>query len=126
ALGALQIAAGQCHLHQAAFGEAGLVEIFKHGGLLCSRGGAASIIGLRTVRFTNNDESPKPCQVTEGANRPAEIAADALHSAAIRLLRYVRLEDAASGITSAQLSVLSVLVFGGPQTLGSLAAAEQV
>jgi DNA-binding MarR family transcriptional regulator len=64
--------------------------------------------------------------VTTGPNRHAEIAADALHSAAIRLLRYVRLEDAASGITSAQLSVLSVLVFAGPQTLGSLAAAEQV
>ena len=52
--------------------------------------------------------------------------ADALHSASIRLLRYVRKEDVASGITGAQLSLLSVLVFGGPQTLGSLAAAEQV
>jgi len=49
-----------------------------------------------------------------------------IHGAAIRLLRYVRKEDVASGIPGAQLSVLSVLVFGGPQTLGSLAAAEQV
>ena len=56
----------------------------------------------------------------------AERAADALHGAAIRLLRYVRIEDAAAGITSTQLSVLSVLVFAGPQTLGSLAAMEQV
>jgi DNA-binding MarR family transcriptional regulator len=55
-----------------------------------------------------------------------EETADLLHGAAIRLLRYVRKEDAASGITSAQLSALSVLVFGGPQTLGALAQAEQV
>ena len=58
--------------------------------------------------------------------KKTEQIADLLHSAAIRLLRYVRKEDVASGITGAQLSVLSVLVFGGPQTLGSLAAAEQV
>lgn len=49
-----------------------------------------------------------------------------LHGAAIRLLRYMRKEDAVSGITGAQLSVLSVLAYGGPQTLGALAAAEQV
>jgi hypothetical protein len=47
-----------------------------------------------------------------------EKTADLLHSAAIRLLRQVRKEDAATGIAGAQLSVLSVLVFGGPQTLG--------
>jgi DNA-binding MarR family transcriptional regulator len=49
-----------------------------------------------------------------------------LHGAAIRLLRYVRKEDVASGITGAQLSVLSVLAYGGAQTLSALAAAEQV
>ena len=59
-------------------------------------------------------------------SRKTEQTADLLHSAAIRLLRYVRKEDAASGITGAQLSVLSVLVFAGAQTLGALAAAEQV
>jgi len=59
-------------------------------------------------------------------SRKIEQTADLLHSAAIRLLRYVRKEDAASGITGAQLSVLSVLVFAGAQTLGALAAAEQV
>lgn len=53
-------------------------------------------------------------------------AADRLHSAAIHLLRRVRKQDSASGIGPAQLSALSVLVFGGPQTLGSLATAEQV
>ncbi len=55
-----------------------------------------------------------------------EQVADQLHGAAIRLLRYMRKEDVASGITGAQLSVLSVLAYGGPQTLGALAAAEQV
>ncbi|MGA8440572.1 MAG: MarR family transcriptional regulator [Candidatus Sulfotelmatobacter sp.] len=52
--------------------------------------------------------------------------ADRLHSAAIHLLRRVRKQDAVSGVGPAQLSALSVLVFGGPKTLGDLAAAEQV
>jgi DNA-binding MarR family transcriptional regulator len=55
-----------------------------------------------------------------------EQVADMLHGAAIRLLRYVRKADATSGVTGAQLSVLSVLAFGGPQTLSVLAQAEQV
>jgi DNA-binding MarR family transcriptional regulator len=53
-------------------------------------------------------------------------AADRFHSAAIHALRHARREDAASGLTAARLSALSVLVFGGPRTLGELAAAEQV
>jgi DNA-binding MarR family transcriptional regulator len=53
-------------------------------------------------------------------------AADRLHSAAIHALRHVRREDAASGLSAARLSALSVLVFGGPRTLGELAAAEHV
>ena len=52
--------------------------------------------------------------------------ADTLHSAAIRLLRMVRAEDAQSGIGPAQLSALSVLVFGGTKALNELAAMEQV
>jgi DNA-binding MarR family transcriptional regulator len=52
--------------------------------------------------------------------------ADRLHSAAIRLLRLVRTEDAQSGIGPAQLSALSVLVLGGPKTLSELATLEQV
>ena len=52
--------------------------------------------------------------------------ADRLHSAAIHLLRRVRKQDAATGEGPARLSALSVLVFGGPMTLGQLAAAEQV
>jgi DNA-binding MarR family transcriptional regulator len=56
---------------------------------------------------------------------PAELA-DRLHSAAIHLLRRLRREDDASGLPAPQLSALSVIVFGGPITLGALAAAEQV
>lgn len=53
-------------------------------------------------------------------------AADKLHSAAIHLLRRLRVRDRESGIGPAQLSALSVLVFGGPRSLGELADAEQV
>lgn len=49
-----------------------------------------------------------------------------LSSAATHLLRYVRTEDAALGVGPAQLSALSVLVFGGPRSLHELAKAEQV
>jgi len=49
-----------------------------------------------------------------------------LHSAAIHLLRRLRIEDDASGLTAPRLSALSVLVFGGDSTLGDLARAEQV
>jgi DNA-binding MarR family transcriptional regulator len=52
--------------------------------------------------------------------------ADRLHSAAIHLLRQLRKEDDASGLSAPRLSALSVVVFGGPLTLGQLAAAEQV
>lgn len=49
-----------------------------------------------------------------------------LHSLAIHLLRTVRAQDRTSGIGPAQLSALSVLVFGGQHSLGELANAEQV
>jgi DNA-binding MarR family transcriptional regulator len=61
----------------------------------------------------------------ESAPDTAKIA-DRLHSAAIHLLRRVRKQDTATGEGPARLSALSVLVFGGPVTLGGLAAAEQV
>jgi DNA-binding MarR family transcriptional regulator len=56
----------------------------------------------------------------------AAAVADRLHSSAIHLLRRVRRQDASTGEGPARLSALSVLVFGGPMTLGELAAAEQV
>jgi DNA-binding MarR family transcriptional regulator len=54
-------------------------------------------------------------------------AADRMHSAAIHLLRRVHhVDEEAMGISPARASALSVLVFGGPRTLGELAAAERV
>jgi len=55
-----------------------------------------------------------------------EQVADRLHSAAIHLLRSLRKVDEATGLTAPRLSALSVIVFGGPKTLGQLAALEQV
>jgi DNA-binding MarR family transcriptional regulator len=52
--------------------------------------------------------------------------ADGLHSTAIHLLRQVRVEDRSSGVGPAQLSALSVLVFGGSKSLKQLAEIEQV
>jgi DNA-binding MarR family transcriptional regulator len=59
-------------------------------------------------------------------NKQKVAIADALHAGAIRVLRMVRAEDAASGIGPAQLSALSVLVFMGEKSVGELAALEQV
>ena len=59
-------------------------------------------------------------------NPDALAIADRLHSAAIHLLRRLRKQDVLTGEGPARLSALSVLVFGGPKTLGELAAAEQV
>lgn len=49
-----------------------------------------------------------------------------LHSAALHLMRYVRAGDTALGVPPAQLSALSVIVFGGKKSLSDLAQAEQV
>jgi DNA-binding MarR family transcriptional regulator len=67
----------------------------------------------------------KSKQKSEQARRVAEVA-DRLHSAAIHLLRQVRKQDTRTREGPARLSALSVLVFGGPMSLGQLAAAEQV
>lgn len=64
------------------------------------------------------------------AARPSPPAADALaarlHATAIRLLRRVRRTDTRMGLSPARASALSVLVFGGPCTIGELAEVEQV
>lgn len=52
--------------------------------------------------------------------------ADLLHSAAVRLLRGLRTTDGQAGLSPAQASVISVLVYGGPGSITRLAAAEQV
>jgi DNA-binding MarR family transcriptional regulator len=56
----------------------------------------------------------------------AREAADRIHSAAIHLLRRVAREDTGARVSPARLSALSVLVFGGPQTMSELAAMERV
>jgi DNA-binding MarR family transcriptional regulator len=58
--------------------------------------------------------------------RDVDAVADRLHSAAIHLLRRLRVEDEALGISAPRLSALSVLVFAGPRRVGELAEAEQV
>jgi len=57
---------------------------------------------------------------------PAWVVADRLHSAAIHLLRRLRVEDKAIGLSGPRASALSVIVFRGPMTMGALAEAEQV
>lgn len=69
---------------------------------------------------------PPPSPPSRTPQAPATDLADRLHSAALHLLRRLRREDDASGLPAPQLSALSVIVFGGPITLGDLARAEQV
>lgn len=58
--------------------------------------------------------------------KPAADVAERLHASAIHLLRRLRKQDDATGLSAARLSALSVAVFAGPVTIGQLAAAEQV
>jgi DNA-binding MarR family transcriptional regulator len=60
-----------------------------------------------------------------GAPATGELATR-LNSVAIHLLRRLQREDSRLGLSGARLSALSVLVFGGPRTLGKLAHAEGV
>ena len=86
------------------------------------------------VRAASPDGDRVACSATSeaasagspGPSLTATEVADQLHSAAIHLLRRLRARDRESGIGPAQLSALSVLVFGGPRSLGELADAEQV
>lgn len=57
---------------------------------------------------------------------PARVVADRLHSAAIHLLRRLRVEDKAIGLSGPRASALSAIVFRGPIAMGALADAEQV
>lgn len=62
---------------------------------------------------------------SSASGAPAGVA-DRLHGVAIHLLRRLRQEDRATGLSGPRASALSVVVFGGPVTVGELAAAEQV
>src|SRR2546426_7786269 len=55
-----------------------------------------------------------------------EDVARRVHSVALHLMRYVRAQDTALGVPPAQLSALSVIVFGGKTSLSDLAKTEQV
>lgn len=59
------------------------------------------------------------------SENPEQIA-EQLHSAAIHLLRRVRVQDSASGLSAPRLSALSVVVYRGPMSMTDLAAAEQI
>ena len=52
--------------------------------------------------------------------------ANALHSAALRLLRRARTADVTMDLDGPRASALSVVVFAGPLPIGRLAALEQV
>jgi DNA-binding MarR family transcriptional regulator len=52
--------------------------------------------------------------------------ANLLHSAAVRLLRRARAADTGMDLDGPRASLLSVLVFGGPQSVTRLAEIEQV
>jgi DNA-binding MarR family transcriptional regulator len=68
----------------------------------------------------------KPHAALAGTEPDLEAVARALNSGAIHLLRSLAAVDRLAGLTPARLSALSVIVFGGPQSLGALAAAQGV
>jgi DNA-binding MarR family transcriptional regulator len=71
----------------------------------------------------SSDLPPLPAGVPHNGRHRV---ANALNSTAIHALRAARVADAETGLTAERLSLLSVLVFGGPATMSSLARAEQV
>jgi len=69
------------------------------------------------------DLPPLPDGVPRNAKHKV---ANALNSTAIHALRVARVADAETGLTAERLSLLSVLVYGGPATMSDLSRAEQV
>ncbi len=69
--------------------------------------------------------SSRPRPAGEQTARRAALA-NRLNAAAIHLLRRIGRDDGADGVTGARLSALSVLVYGGSQTVGGLARLERV
>src|SRR3954447_18940128 len=59
-------------------------------------------------------------------NSDGQAVADRVHSAATHLVRAVASVDGQMGLSRARASLMSVLVFAGPRTIGELAAAEGV
>lgn len=78
---------------------------------------------MRPAKSPQATRRVSPCRPAV-AGVAAEL--DQLHRLAIALLRGVKVEDERAGVGPALLSALSVLVFGGPQSLAALARAEGV
>ena len=57
---------------------------------------------------------------------PRRRVANELNTTVIHTLRRARVSDVESGLSPERLSLLSVLVYAGPRTMGELARAEQV
>ena len=71
----------------------------------------------------SSDLPPLPVGVPRNSRHRV---ANALNSTAIHVLRSARTADSVTGLTAERLSLLSVVVFGGPATMSALARAEQV
>ena len=84
--------------------------------------------GQATTTTSSARRAARQQRVGRTRTNPVDASAVAtrLNSAAIHLLRRLHREDAALGLSSTRLSALSVLVLGGPRTLGQLADAEGV
>src|SRR5689334_24806632 len=67
-----------------------------------------------------------PGAVTDADDSDRSALADRLHSLAIHLLRRIRRDDDAAGLSAPRLSALSVVIYRGPISLTELARAEGV
>jgi DNA-binding MarR family transcriptional regulator len=77
-------------------------------------------------RITKVKESRLPGLPAEAPDDPPHQTANLVHSAAVRLLRRARAADAGMDLDGPRASLLSVLVFAGPQPVSRLAEIEQV
>jgi len=75
-----------------------------------------------------NDSAQAPFPARPADLPPGDLreTANLLHSAAVRLLRRARIADVGMDLDGPRASLLSVVVFGGPQSVTRLAAIEQV
>jgi len=78
------------------------------------------------MRANIRQAPPHPHPHPPPAQAAVRAIADRLHSAAIHVLRRLRVEDKAIGLSGPRASALSVIVFRGPIAMGALAEAEQV
>lgn len=77
-------------------------------------------------KFARPEKWPVRAAAKRASVPGIDALAEMLHRGAIGLLRGVKVADQETGISPPRLSALSVLVFGGAQSLKSLAEAEGV